>query len=143
MTPYRVILYRLPIGRRSEVLDVIGGGALSDVVAIVKARMQGLARGKVWQVKGKHRIKTREIDLHVTRLPNFGFGAGLSENERIAATLRAIPWYDARECLPGYTCSESTVADENGEVLTAQQVDALAKEMPWQIAVIQVTHDRR
>lgn len=133
----------MPIGMRSEVLDVIGEGNLSDVVAIVKARMQGLARGKVWQVKGKHRVRTRDLDLHITRLPNFGFGAGLSEQERIAATLRAIPWYSAAECLPGFICSGTTVADENGEILTSAEVDALAKKMPWQIAVIQVNHDRR
>lgn len=142
MKPYRVILYRLPIGRREDVLEQIGEGSLSDAAHLVRSRMTGLAAGKMWQVKGAKLIRHPVKDLRITRLPNFGFGAGLTEDERIAATLRAIPWYTMRECLPGFHVSPGCVADENGEPLTASQVSALERQMPWQIAVIQVTHDR-
>lgn len=142
MHPYKLIRYRSPLGRREEILDVLASGERREIATLLDAQIRALPPGKGWVTPGI-RVACSPRDLRVTRLPNFGFGSGLDESERWRLLVSQIRFYTLEEQIPRIGVTDRVAYYlETGEVIPPPALELIARDLVWQFAVVQVTHDR-
>lgn len=143
MEPYRLIRYRSPLGRKEEILDVLASGERREIATLLDAQIRSLPAGKAWVTPGI-RVTCHPRDLRITRLPNFGFGSGIeTDADRWRVLLSQIRWYTLGEQIPriGVTDKIAFYLD-TGEVIPPPALELVARDLVWQFAVVQITHDR-